>query len=714
MKQKNTAWFCVNVAAALFWLWSLGALPARAEGAAFWEAARKEDYLSGRLVGLSVSDNGILRVVPTPQLLGDTQQPFALCSLLVGQDVYIGTGHDGKLFKVATNGTMTLVADFEELDVTALATDGKGTVFAATSPDGKIYQLTGGSARVAYDPPEKYIWALECLADGTLVYATGAKAGVFALVRGEMAARALFTTDESNITSLLVAQDGAIWAGTDPGGLVIRMAPDKTVTAVFDAPSREIRQLAQLADGTVLALGIGDGKPAAATSSPVTSADVTTGDGEGGASPPLRPASGGTTLYRLGSDGRQAPIWTTGDTATVLVRWQAGVLVGLGSGASGGQGRLFFITPDGQASLFGTVDEERVAAASVGANDALYVVTSGLAKLYRLGPENQNEGVFTSAVQDAKALVEAWGYCYLESKGDVVFQTRTGNTQSPSSLWSDWSAETPSPGGMIRSPKARFLQWRIRLKKGAEVTAVRIAYLPKNLPPVITSFSVLPVGVALQEAVMPPPDPSLVTSGLDPLQFGIIANQPPRKVFQRGARTLQWQAEDKNGDTLTYRLAYRLRGQTNWKPLAEKLRNPFFVITPELLPDGTYEFQLEVSDSASNPTALALTSTQLLGPVIINNRLPKITFLPSVISEKESKLKVEILAAAFPLKSVEVAFNGGDWELIYPDDLVLDSASETFTLTYRQLLPGEYLVSIRVLDAALQTTSEKFILAIKP
>ncbi len=680
------------------------------EKTAFWEASRKEDYLAGRLVGLSVSDNGILRVVPPPRLVGDPQQPFAFCSVAVGREIYVGTGHDGKLFKIGADGVTTLVADFEELDVTALATDGKGTVFAATSPDGKIYRLRDEEAswQVAYDPPEKYIWAMCCLPDGTLVYATGAKGGVFALSSGATDVRSLLTTDELNVTSLMVALDGAIWAGTDPGGLVVRLAPDGQATAVFDAPAREIRQLVQMADGTVFALGIGEDKAGASGGEEAVGSS---GEGAGGGA--VRPAAGGTTLYRLGGDGRQTAVWTSPDAATVLMCRPDGLLVGLGSQTMGGQGRLFLVAEDGRAVLLGAVEEERIVAVNI-VGDTLYVLTSGLAKLYRLRETAQDEGVFTSAVQDAKAVVEAWGRIVVEGTGEIFVQTRTGNTQTPGPLWSAWSAEMPVPGGGITSPKARFLQWRLRLKKGAEVRSVRAAYLPRNLPPTITSLTVLPVGVALQEAVVPPPDPNVMTAGLDPTQFGILVNQPPRKVFQRGARTLQWQAEDKNGDTLTYRLSYRLRGETRWKPLAGKLDQPFFVIAPEMLPDGTYEFQLEVSDAASNPPAFALTAVETLGPVVITNTVPKITFFPSIISAKEVKLQVKVTVTTEPPKLVEVAVNGNDWAPIYPDDLVLDSPQETFTLTYQNLVPGEYLVAVRVLDAALHTTSEKFVFVIRP
>jgi hypothetical protein len=88
--------------------------------------------------------------------------------------------------------------------------------------------------------------------------------------------------------------------------------------------------------------------------------------------------------------------------------------------------------------------------------------------------------------------------------------------------------------------------------------------------------------------------------------------------------------------------------------------------------------------------------------------------LPSEISTKEAKVRVEVVTATSPLKSAEVSFDGGEWMLIYPDDLVLDSPREVFTLVYRNLSPGEYLIAVRVLDAALHTTGEKFMLVVKP
>ena len=68
---------------------------------------------------------------------------------------------------------------------------------------------------------------------------------------------------------------------------------------------------------------------------------------------------------------------------------------------------------------------------------------------------------------------------------------------------------------------------------------------------------VLPPGVALQQQIQMQTDPNIESAGLDPSLFGMVAQTPPRRLFQRGARSLQWQAEDRNGDTLEYAVYYR-------------------------------------------------------------------------------------------------------------------------------------------------------------
>ena len=84
-----------------------------------------------------------------------------------------------------------------------------------------------------------------------------------------------------------------------------------------------------------------------------------------------------------------------------------------------------------------------------------------------------------------------------------------------------------------------------------------LAYLPRNVAPEILSITPLPIGVGLQQMAQLQIDPNVESAGLDPALFGAAAQVPPRRLFQRGARSFQWQAEDRNGDTLEYAVYYR-------------------------------------------------------------------------------------------------------------------------------------------------------------
>ena len=67
-----------------------------------------------------------------------------------------------------------MLADLDALEIHAIAVDSKDRVYAATSPDGKVYRITGnGKPEVFYDPKAKYIWAMAFDSKGDLFVATG-------------------------------------------------------------------------------------------------------------------------------------------------------------------------------------------------------------------------------------------------------------------------------------------------------------------------------------------------------------------------------------------------------------------------------------------------------------------------------------------------------------------------------------------------------------
>src|SRR5205823_1556188 len=78
----------------------------------------------------------------------------------------------------------------------------------------------------------------------------------------------------------------------------------------------------------------------------------------------------------------------------------------------------------------------------------------------------------------------------------MVFRTRSGNSAKPDLTWSEWSAPVSNPAGSpIRSPNARYIQWKAELTGANGATpilnSVTLAYLPQNSPPVVKSINVI-------------------------------------------------------------------------------------------------------------------------------------------------------------------------------------------------------------------------------
>jgi ligand-binding sensor domain-containing protein len=183
-----------------------------------WETGSRAEILRGDARGISVTDTGAFMLAPRFAQVFDTQQSFVWSSAVDAQgNVYLGTGHDGRIYRVPVNGQGALVYDAAELDVTAMVVGRDGALYAGTSPDGKVYRITAdGRADVYFDPPDKYIWSLAVMADGSLAVGTGDNGKVYRVrAAGARAEDALFVdTNETHVISLAVNARGDLIAGT--------------------------------------------------------------------------------------------------------------------------------------------------------------------------------------------------------------------------------------------------------------------------------------------------------------------------------------------------------------------------------------------------------------------------------------------------------------------------------------------------------------------
>ncbi|MGH9958366.1 MAG: hypothetical protein ACREBC_14735, partial [Pyrinomonadaceae bacterium] len=238
------------------------AKPSPAGQPVIWETSGRAELLRGDARGVSITDTGALMLAPNFTEVFNTEQAFIWSSAVdVQGNVFLGTGHDGKVYRVTADGRGSLLYDATELDVTALAIGRDSVLFAGTSPDGKVYRISAdGKAEVYFDPPDKYIWSMAVLANGSLAVGTGDNGKLYRVssAGAKPESSLLISTNQTHVISLAVTAQGDLVAGTDPGGLVLRISADGKAFALFDAHLREIHALAPASDGSIYALALSD------------------------------------------------------------------------------------------------------------------------------------------------------------------------------------------------------------------------------------------------------------------------------------------------------------------------------------------------------------------------------------------------------------------------------------------------------------------------
>lgn len=705
------------------------ALPALGGDPVIWETGSRTELLRGDVRGVSITDTGALLLAPQFSQVFSTEQPYVWSSVSdAAGNIYLGTGHDGKLYKVAPDGKGSLLYDAAELDVTALAVGRDGAVYAGTSPDGKVYRVgADGKADVYFDPPDKYIWSLAVLPDGQLAVGTGDNGKLYrvASAGAKPESSLLVDTNETHVISLAVDAKGQLIAGTDPGGLVLRISPDGKAFALYDSSLREIHALAPAADGSIYALALSDAastpKGGGASVAAPQSADSSSGQGgatvtitaiDESGNPIQQSQSGGgrsrndlsnarSAVFRILPDGGSDVLWNSSTVTGFAIApapQGGGVLIGTAD-----KGRIYSVTNEARDTLLLQSTEGQISTFAVRGRE-LFAASSNQGKLFRLSADTVTEGSYESPVRDAK-LVAAWGRIWWRGQGSMELQTRTGNSERPDTTWSEWSASYRDPAGaQISSPRARFIQWRAVLRAPAanaqtRMEDVSLAYLPRNVAPEITNITTLPVGVGLQTIVQIQTDPNIESSGLDPSLFGAVAQVPPRRIYQRGARSLQWQAEDRNGDTLEYAVYYRSLNETSFRLLKEKLRDNFFTVDGATLADGRYVFKVVASDAPDNPGMQALTGERTSEPVEIDNTPPVIRVAGDAqIAGDRVRVAFDVEDVTGMVRRADASVDGAPWRAVFPEDGIADSPRERYTLDLPVTGTGEHTVSLRAFD----------------
>jgi hypothetical protein len=693
----------------------------------FWETRTYDDFRKGKFTNLSLTSDDELILAPRFDVVFNTDQTLVWSAVADSKgNVYLGTGHDGKIFKVDTSGKGSFLARVPELDVLALAVDNKDVLYAGSAPDGKVYKIENGTAKEFFDPHSKYVWSMIFDRQGRLLVGTGDQ-GIIYRVMPDGQGAPFYTTDETHIVSMAMDKDGNVIAGGDPKGYVYRISPDGKAFVLYDSGMREIHSVAVAPNGTIYASAISGEAvitPASSTSAPATSANpqanitVTVNSAESQdiqVIEPLEPVSSTTprsqtrktdgnaqsALLEILPDGTVNTLWRSRDEMIFSVLPHDGKVLF----STSSKGRIYSLEdPKNTTLLQESTEEQTTRLLEVG--NRLYAASSNVGKLFRIGDTLSASGTYESTVKDTDS-VSSWGKLSWRSIDSALIElsTRTGNTGVPDKTWSDWQSVDSS--GATSSPKARFIQWKAALKldgtKSPRLGSVRVPYLQQNFRPEVTNVEVLPSGVALQKVVLNqgnninPNDPATIRANA---RAGLPRIQPipPRRVPQRGAVSFQWTVTDKNQDMLTYDLYYRAENERTWKVLKKDLEDTFYTINSDTLPDGTYVVRVVASDAPSNPPEIALRGEMESHSFIIDNTPPEVTMKLERIENRKAYIAIEAADATSTLNQAEVAIDTGDWRPVFPKDGIIDEKSESFCYVSGELAPGEHVIAFRVYD----------------
>jgi hypothetical protein len=736
--RERFAW----VAAALL---VLAAVPASGTQVKIFQAQSQAAFLAGTLEGVSVDSLGRIELAPRVDRVASFAEPFLLAAAPHPDGWVVGTGNAGKVLKIDRKGGVTELFAAPEPEVFAVWADPDGTVYAGTSPRGKVYRIPArkdgkdgkdgkaAGGEVFFDPGETYIWALARSSDGGLLVGTGTQGKLFrvdAKGKGEV----LYDSDDTHVRSLEPLPGGDVLAGTAGEGLILRVSRDGRARTLYDAQAPEVVSLTAAPDGTCYAAVIaseaslvdqardqtvpsaaappgGPAKPPGGGGQPQVSVTVEQLD-----QPPAvgrraaaAPAAGPRSeVLSISPAGIVESLWSFAEDTVYDLLWQKGRLWV----ATGLEGKLYRWA-DQQMILEKDVDERQIVAVLPGDAGPVFATTNAAA-LFRVTAATERAGTYTSPALDADQVSRFGSFSWrgdVPAQGAVRFSFRSGVSAEPDRTWSAWTEPregTEIPLGDL--PRGRFVQFRAELRAGdgasPRIYETELSYRQENLSPKIAVLSALEPGQILVPANFNPSNQ--VYEPAHPNREGIFTSLTAAEdddgggrskvLWKLGYQTLRWTAADPNNDDLVYDLSFRSDGrEAGWLKVADELKDDHYSFDALSLPDGIYRFRLRASDLPSNDPESALVAERVSDPVVIDHAPPKLAKVEKVEKDKGDALRVTVQDAASPLREALYSVNAGEWQPVQAADGLLDARTEVLLIPAGK--PGD-LGLLRVTDAA--------------
>ncbi len=686
--------------------------PARAVVTTTWTVETYKQFDAGDATSAFITSAGELRPgwdTKRTALEGDAV--WAAIRLADGS-VLFGSDENGAIYRMQGDKVSKLLEVPGAIAVVSFTQTSDGTVWAGAMPGDHVFKIDVGRKKATPGPKLKDVETVWSLAsEGNTVYAGTGPSGKLYAITGNTA-KMVFGSDDKRITSMCVTSDGGVWLGTSDRALVFRYDPKtKKGRAMADFAGNEVTAIAPYRDGVVAAANE-LAEPTSSTGK--TKAQVDKAEkpkANHGQSPKLpkegtKPGADKATpsvldvgrkgarkgkgaLFRIGADARLEQLHAlTATYFTSLAVTSDAIYAGAAD-----KGRIYVVDNDGSVATAFDVDERSVSQLWLDGK-MLGFATDDAAAAYRT-LRRASKARYVSDVLDAKA-VSRFGRIAWSSSGKVKLETRSGNTVKPGVGWSSWQSPRNvsklgggADGGKIASPPGRYLQWRVALENdAARVRKVEAFYVPQNRATTIETIDVTSANTEKIPTMKDSPKP----------------HSPVLK--------LSWKVDNPDSDATVYTLETRREGEANWRPIPtgkSPLTATKFEWNTETYPDGWYRLRVTASDSPANTTDRVLTSSRITPTFAIDNTRPTI----SGLSVTYPRAKARVSDALSRISEMAFSVDDGPWQLGPSADGLYDDTTEDLRIALpANLARGTHTLAVRAADEAgnIGSTSTTFVI----
>jgi hypothetical protein len=216
----------------------------------FWRQHQPAHYEKAVFHNTVLASDGSIRLGRQVKRLAELEAAQLWCLVEDAQgQLYLGSGNEGKIFRVDAAGRVSLLYKSEEPQIFSLAALPDGGIAAGTGPGGLVLEIKpDGNARVLARTGENYVWSLAYDPRQDVLYAgTGPHGKILRITRSGQS-EVLYATRQEHVLALVLAEHH-LYAATAKRGLVLRYdLASRQASVLFEAPHHEIRSLCRVGE----------------------------------------------------------------------------------------------------------------------------------------------------------------------------------------------------------------------------------------------------------------------------------------------------------------------------------------------------------------------------------------------------------------------------------------------------------------------------------